>query len=210
MEVFSTAGDREVYLDLVRDNLKFAGTQILAYCLMPNHVHWIVIPEHEDSLAMLFQRVHGRYAQYWNARTRRSGHLWQNRYFSCALGRDHLAAALRYVEWNPIRAGMVQEAVDYAWSSAARHVEGPHGDARGLLDWSVWREMGGGGAWRLLLDMPEDQRVSQRLRSCTYAGRPLGSADFLLEMEERFSRHWTAVGRPPKKVPEQSDTISTG
>ena len=71
--VFSSAGDRRTYLSLVQENLADAGIRVLAYCLMTNHVHWVVIPERDDSLATMFRRVHGRYAQAWNARRQRSG-----------------------------------------------------------------------------------------------------------------------------------------
>ena len=101
-DVFFSSDDRELYLDLVRDNLADAGVRVYAYCLMTNHVHWIVVPERGDSLAVLFRRVHGRYAQYLNVRRRRSGHLWQARYFSCVLSPAHLDVALCYVERNPV------------------------------------------------------------------------------------------------------------
>ena len=127
--VFFSISDRETYLHLVEDNQEEAGVRALAFCLMENHVHWVVIPEREDSLAVLFRRVHGRYAQYGNARRRRSGHLWQNRYYCCPLAATHLWTALRYVEWNPIRAGLVREAADYRWSSAAAHCAGPEAGA---------------------------------------------------------------------------------
>ena len=81
-DVFFTAADRETYLSLIQDNAEEARVRLLAYAVMTNHVHWVVVPERADSLAILFRRVHGRYAQYLNARRRRSGHLWQNRYFS--------------------------------------------------------------------------------------------------------------------------------
>ncbi len=74
--VFRQAGDRDVYVDLLRDQWQDAGMSVQTYCLMSNHVHLIVTPEQGDSLAVLFRRVHGRYAQYFNARYRRSGHLW--------------------------------------------------------------------------------------------------------------------------------------
>jgi len=70
--VFSSAGDRRTYLGLVRESLSDAGVRLLAYCLMTNHVHWVVLPERDDSPATLFRRVHGRYAQAWNARRQRS------------------------------------------------------------------------------------------------------------------------------------------
>jgi putative transposase len=95
-----------------------AQVRLLAFCWMSNHIDAIVVPESGDSLAVLFRRVHGRYAQYLNVRRRRSGHLWQNRYSSCPLAETHLWTALRCVEQNPVRAGMVVRARDYEWSSA--------------------------------------------------------------------------------------------
>ena len=91
---------------------------------MPQHVHLIAVPKRQDSLAMLLRRVHGRYAQYFNARAGRSGHLWQNRFFACMLDEEHLWTALSYVDRNPVRAGMVRWAADYRWSSAAAHARG--------------------------------------------------------------------------------------
>src|SRR6266478_6143086 len=105
---------------------KLAGcaSQPPGWCLMSNHVHLIAVPERADSLAVLLRRVHGRYAQYYNTRWGRTGHLWQNRFFACLLERDHLWTALAYVDRNPLRAGMVRGAADYRWSSAAAHLSG--------------------------------------------------------------------------------------
>jgi len=131
-ETFSSGDDRHTYIDLLRQNLPDDGVRILGYCLMSNHVHLIAVPERADSMSVLLRRVHGRYAQYYNARTGRMGHLWQNRFFSCMLAPDHLWAALAYIERNPMRARLVRRPADYLWSSAIAHVTG--GDGSGLLD----------------------------------------------------------------------------
>jgi len=110
---------------------------------MTNHVHLIFLPEEVDSVATVLRRVHGRYAQYFNVRTGRTGHLWQNRYFACVLGPGHVEQALRYVDNNPVRARMVETATEYPWSSASAHASGA--DARGLLD-SDWQRAAGIGA----------------------------------------------------------------
>jgi putative transposase len=187
----------------------------LGYCLMTNHVHWVVVPEREDALAVLFRRVHGRYAQYVNARRRRTGHLWQNRYFSCAVGVDREEIALRYVEWNPVRAAMVETPQAYRWSSAAVHLAGPGAEKIALLDWEYWESRGGASGWRQLVEGLEDVRDVQRLRRATYAGAPLGSVEFVKTMEERFGRQWRSTGRPRKsagseKGTEQSASVSMG
>jgi putative transposase len=99
-EVFHSAGDRRVYLTLMRENLEEAGIRLLAFCLMTNHVHFMVVPERMDSMSVWMRRVNGRYAQYYNARMNRTGHLWQARFFSCAMSWRHRAIGLRYVEMN--------------------------------------------------------------------------------------------------------------
>jgi putative transposase len=105
--IFFTIGDRKLYLELVRQNQQEAGVRVLAFCLMTNHVHFLVVPEREDSLAVLFGRANGRYAQALNIRRGRCGHLWQARFHSCPMSPAHLEVGLRYVEANPCRAGIV-------------------------------------------------------------------------------------------------------
>ena len=200
VDVFHSDQDRLVYLTLVASHLKEVDAQVLAYCLMTNHVHWIITPGEPQSLALLFRRVHGRYAQYFNTVYQRRGHLWQNRYFSCTLGAQHLVAALRYVEWNPIRAGICREAAEYPWSSATDHLRGPGQERTALLDWTYWRECGGAAAWRELIESTEDVRQSQDLRRCTYAGRPWGTEDFVKTIETQHGRHWRIPGRPQGKA----------
>jgi putative transposase len=197
-EVFSTDADRETYLGLLRLNLVDAGASLLGWCLMTNHVHLVALPERDDSLSVLLRRVHGRYAQYYNARYGRSGHLWQNRYFACALGPGHLWVALEYVERNPARAGLVARAGEYRWSSAAAHMEGREAAALTNLDW--WRKEYDGMDWREVLNGPECEQAAP-LRRCTYAGRPFGDEAFVRSVADRFGRHWQR-GRPRQVVAE--------
>ena len=154
--VFRSNSDRRVYLQLLREQAEFGKVSILAYCLMPNHVHLVAVPHEEDALAVALRRVHGRYAQYFNARCRRSGHLWQNRFYSCAMGVGHLWTAIRYVETNPVRSGMVGEAAEYEWSSAEAHCSGQ--DRWRVLDMGFYRESGGAETWRRLYGEPGEER----------------------------------------------------
>ena len=87
--VFYSPTDYKMYLSLVREHMKDAECRVLAYCLMTNHVHVVVVPGRLDSLAVLFRRVHGRYSQYLNTRLHRTGHLWQARFYSCPLSETH-------------------------------------------------------------------------------------------------------------------------
>ncbi|MBN9656538.1 MAG: transposase [Acidobacteria bacterium] len=195
--VFRTRGDRLVYLDLLREQAVFTNVRILAYCLMPNHIHLIAVPPETDSLAVLLRRVHGRFAQYFNARRRRCGHLWQNRFFSCPMGQSHLWTAVHYVEANPIRAGLVQQPVEYEWSSAEAHFSGH--DRRRLLDMDFFRCSGGVENWRLLFGIPVCEAECQALRKATFAGQPFG--------DELF-RESIVVSRRARKEPVREEVDS--
>jgi putative transposase len=193
-ETFSTDDDRHTYLRLLRDNLGDAEVKLLGWCVMSNHVHLIAVPSREDSLAVLFRRVHGRYAQYYNVRRGRTGHLWQNRFFACCLDAQHLWVALAYVERNPVRAGMVASAREYRWSSAIAHVTGT--DEDGLIDMEWWKANGAVAEWADVLRC-EDAVASSELRASTYAGRPFGDELFLTDIGARFGRGWSR--RRPRK-----------
>ncbi len=187
--VFFSASDRLSYLRLLKANLEPAQTRVLAWCLMSNHMHLVVVPGQEDSLEVLLRPLHGRYAQMVNAKRLRSGHLWQNRFFSCALSESHLRRVLAYVEQNPVRAGLVQEAQEYQWSSASAHL-GLSRDRLALCDTEIRQAYGGVEGWRALLGQAETNTELRLLRRCTYAGRPFGEESFVASMEERFQRKW--------------------
>jgi len=187
--VFFTAADRHTYLSLAARHQLDAGIRILAYCLMTNHVHLVVVPERADSLAVFFRRVHGAYSQWINTRRSRSGHFWQNRFYSCPMEERHLWIGLRYVEANPVRAHMVVKAADYRWSSAAVHLDGV-ADRNGILDLDFFHRSGGVDTWRELHEAYENPGQTYLLRRCTYAGRPFGDEEFVRGLEERFERKW--------------------
>lgn len=188
-DVFYSQQDREVYLDLVERERSEARVRLLAYALMTNHVHWLVEPERGDSLAVFFRRVHGRYAHYITARRGRSGHLWQGRFHACIVEPRRLEVALRYVERNPVRAGLAAEPGAYEWSSARAHLTG-HFGREVFLDQAFWSESGGAEFWCRMLEPAGGIAEDYELRRCTYAGHPFGDEAFLVEMEHKFGRAW--------------------
>jgi putative transposase len=119
--VFFTEWDRHVYLSYLPEYARKQALHILAYCLMANHVHLVAVPRHTESLAGALKPVHLRYAQHVNGSQGLSGRLWQGRFYSCPMDDAHLYAAVRHVERNPVRAGIVTAAETYPWSSAAVH-----------------------------------------------------------------------------------------
>jgi putative transposase len=120
-DVFFSDGDRAAYLGWLAHYCVTFRVQVLAYCLMTNHVHLVIVPEFESALEKVFRPLHTRYAQRINRTRGWSGHVWQGRFYSSALDDRYLWAAIRYVERNPVRAGMVRRAEDYRWSSAPAH-----------------------------------------------------------------------------------------
>jgi putative transposase len=164
--VFHSRADRLTYLHLVREQASLGHVSILAYCLMSNHIHLVAVPEEEAALAEFMQRVQGR-----------CGHLWQNRYNSCALGPRHLWAALRYVELNPVRARLVATPREYAWSSAEAHCSGQ--DPWRIADMRFWSESGGVEGWQILLSQADDEADAKALRRATHSGQPLGDEGFV-------------------------------
>ena len=93
--ILSSEEECKVYLELLRKYIRLYELQLLGYCMMSNHVHLIVVPRRPDSLAQALKQTHGRYATYWNATHRSSGHVWQGRFYSCPLDQNHLWIALR-------------------------------------------------------------------------------------------------------------------
>ena len=199
-DVFFVDDDRRMYLKLLRERCHTAGVRVLAYCLMTNHVHLIAVPRDEEGLARAIGRTHFLYTRYINRLHDRSGHLWQNRFFSCALDDSPLWAAARYVERNPVRARMVRLPWRYRWSSAAAHV-GKAGDAAGVLDRDWWAREWTPRRWEKALRDESDEQVGMALLRNTHSGRPLASDSVLSKLERRLGCRLrpAPVGRPRKK-----------
>jgi putative transposase len=198
---FFSDADCRVYLRLVDANAARSGVSLLGYCLMSNHVHWIVIPAGADSLTKAFGEAHNRYAHYANAVLERHGHFWQNRFFSCPMDEAHLWTALRYIERNPIRAGLVGAAEDWPWSSARCHTG--RRPAPSWLSMSAWQERFTIGEWRIMLAAETVAAADLELRRSTYSGRPLGSAEFIQRGEQVLGRPLEPRkrGRPRQQQP---------
>ncbi len=172
--VFQDDEDRLKYLSWIDEYSKKYRLSIFAYCLMDNHVHFIVTPQKEDTLAGVLGIAHIRYSQYINKKMKVSGSLWQGRFYSCTLNISHLMAAIRYVEKNPVRAGIVKKAREWKWSSAATHIGEASQmihleDITNLIDVST-------ESWKQYLDSDENEKDINDIRKHTLLGMPLGTA----------------------------------
>jgi putative transposase len=193
-DVFLTDEDRRRYQHLLRLHLGPCQADLLGWCWMSNHVHLIVVPHADDSLARLVRRVHSSYAQDFNRRRSRDGHLWRSRFYSCPLGPSHLDAALHR---NPVRAAMTGTATAWEWSSARAHVSGH--DESGLLSPGGLAQFGGCEDWEQRLQRGQAETAERALRLATRTGAPFADAAFREEMERQLKlvadRRTGAVGR---------------
>jgi putative transposase len=197
-KVFFSDEDRIVYLKILKDQCDRYSVAVLGYCLMANHVHLIAVPKRAESLAKAIGRTNWIYANHLNRARKRSGHLWQSRFYSNAMDDDHCLLAMRYVEWNPIRAGICQSARKYPWSSAAAHCGGK--DTAGLLDLAQWNELTKGVNWEAAIKTePTEQEISSVRRSL-HTGRPLMGEGLMKKLERKLGQtlHSRPRGRPKK------------
>ena len=199
-DVFFAAADRLRYLELLDRCCRKYGLAVQAYCLMTNHVHLVAVPRAEASFGEALKPLHMRYAQHVNRVQGMSGRLWQGRFFSCPLDDQHLWAAVRYVERNPVRAGVAEHAEDYRWSSAAAHCGLCHEAL--LSDPCELTAQMNPQRWRQWLGEPweDEELLTSRLRRCTSTGRPAGQAS---------SNNWrpsSAASWAPRKLaaPDES------
>jgi putative transposase len=190
---FFAQDDYDAYIDLVAEWCDACGVAVWSYCLMPNHVHLIVVPESADGLRRAIGEAHRRYTRRVNFRKRWRGHLWQGRFASCVLDEPHLLAAARYVEMNPVRAGLVDRGEDYRRSSAPAHIK--RRDDR-LVRVAPLLELT--GPWRRFLRQALDPQVVEQLRKHERTGRPLGADSFIAKLEKRLGRG-LRPGRPGRK-----------
>ena len=193
-QTFFEDADYVFYRDLLAQAADKAGTEIWAYCLMPNHVHIIIVPGDADGLRRTFADTHRRYTGYINARHRWTGHLWQGRFGAVAIDETHLASAMRYVALNPVRARLVKRAQDWRWSSAAAHLAETDDDlvrvAPALERYGRFADFLGQG--------DDDERDWRLLRMSETSGRPLGSDAWLVMLEVQTGRTLKPQKRGPK------------
>ncbi len=193
-QTFFEDGDYELYLDLLAEACGRAQVEIWGYCLMPNHVHVIAVPQDADGLSRAFRYVHRHYTGYVNARQRWTGHLWQGRFSSVAMDEPHFVTALRYVSLNPVRARLVERAEEWRWSSVRAHLAGEDDDVVRVAP-ALERV----GDFATFLGEEFDEALSYAaLRKAESVGRPVGSPEWLAEMEERTGRALAPGKRGPK------------
>jgi len=188
-------GDEDylAYIGLMAQWCGKHGVAIWAWCLMPNHVHLLAVPQTGDGLARAVGEAHRRYTLRINSREGWRGHLWQERFASFPLDEPHLLAAARSIEMNPVAAGLADHPGDYPWSSARAHL---HGIEDGLTTEAPLLDMA--GSWSALLTLSAQQELDLFHRH-ERTGRPLGEERFLMDLEQRLGRRLRPRKPGPKK-----------
>lgn len=207
--VFFNDDDRRAYLALVAEACAANATVCLAWCLMDNHVHVILMPRSADGLRAALAEAHRRYSRRINFREGWRGYLFQGRFGSYPMDDAHLIAAVRYVENNPVAAGMVARAEDWPSSSARSHIAGARAVEDPLTDvaalgqhvpnWGTMLEIG-------LEAMDETATIADIEARCR-TGRPLASPEWIAEAERAMMRKLGPAKRGPKPRQRAGDGI---
>ncbi|MBI5233039.1 MAG: transposase [Deltaproteobacteria bacterium] len=200
-KVFRCDDDMKKYLSLLKDYSVKWDAPILAYCLMSNHVHILARPLRDESLCKMMQGVTLCFTQHVNRKYKRTGRLWESRYHSCIVDNErYLWAVARYVQQNPVRAKITKNAEDYQYSSARAHLCGPNDGTLG----ETFFEAGQRDDYMEFMRTSVGKEELDDIRNRTKSGRPIGSENFILKIERKLDRIFTAKprGRPKKREVE--------
>ncbi len=197
-KIFLDSVDYEMYLSFLSKYSEDKGATIFAYCLMPNHVHLMVRPSEKEALAKMMQGITLCYTKYFNGKNGRTGRLWECRYHSTVIdGDSYLWTVSKYIENNPVRAGMVKRPEDYPYSSAKAHILRKRNPLlrESLFDRNELNE------YREFIKLEEEKKILEEIRKQTRLGKPLGEAEFLEILSERVgcSLSFRPKGRPRKR-----------
>ena len=183
-QVFFKESDYQKYLQYLKEHSKKFHLKIIAYCLMPNHVHLIVIPKKANSLADAIGDTHQKYTRMINFRKKWRGYLWQGRFSSYVLDENYLYTAMRYIINNPVKAKIVKRAEEYKWSSVRHHIGKEKID---FIDDKIIRDMV--DDWKIYLQEEVTKEEIELLRKHENTGRPLGSILFIQTLEKLLDRN---------------------
>ncbi|MBW1759176.1 MAG: transposase [Deltaproteobacteria bacterium] len=196
-QTFFNDEDYQSYLELMSEWCMKFQVETWAYCLMPNHIHLIVVPETKDGLTPAIGEAHRRYTRRINFREGWRGHLWQGRFSSFIMEEEYLLACTRYVELNPVRSGLVKKPEDWPWSSAGAHIKGKDDI---LVKIKPLQKIVN-KPWEKFLAFDVQEQEIELFRKHERTGRPLGSDSFIEKMELLLDRKL----KPQKPGPKKKD-----
>jgi putative transposase len=198
--VFYTNNDRYLYLTLLKKYNDECQCKIHAYCLMINHVHMLIVPQHEHSLSKLMQKISLVFTQHINRAQKRTGRLWECRFYSSIVDTDkYLLSVCRYIERNPIRANIVKTPLEYKWSSAKANTLGYNDNIVTPVS-----KINNQNIYSDFINAQENDSETELIRKCTLSGKPIGDNEFLEDISEKTGLsmqklHIRANGRPKNR-----------
>ena len=192
--MFFEREDREFFLQLLEEKAKKYSMEVWAYCLMDNHVHLVVVPRQEETLALAIGETHKEYTRRINFRENWRGYLWEGRFKSFIVDEKYLYSAIRYVERNPVRAKMVSKAEDYEWSSARLHVIKRLNNL--LSDFYLLDEV---SDWSEYLQETDCEDELKLFRRHGESGRPMGDPERLIKLAIKYG--WELMPKKPGPKP---------
>lgn len=191
-QVFFSDADYKNYLLSLSGACSEAGVAVWAYCLMPNHVHLILVPSDANGLRAALANTHRRYSRDINFREGWRGYLWQGRFASFPMDGNYVMTCARYIELNPVRARLVQRPADWRWSSARAHLK-RQDDGVVRVEPLLKRA----GDWKSFLGQGLESDYAA-IRSSERTGRPLGDKSFVRKLEKKLDRVLTRRKPGPK------------
>ena len=195
--VFFDAQDKKYYLELLQKYSAECGCKINAYCLMPNHIHILMVPQKDNSLAKTMQKLSLRYTQHINRKFKRTGRLWECRFHSAVVDTEsYLWTVCRYIERNPVRAKIVEKPEDYEWSSAISNVI----DKRREFPEPVWKDHTDRKEYIKFVNTPGRKKEIEMIKKRTFEGKPIGSSGFMEKIAERLG---IVINTRPKGRPRK-------
>lgn len=212
-DCFRTERDRLVYLVILRELCLKTRCALHAYCLMTNHVHLLLTPPDQRACATLMRDLGQRYVQYFNRRHKRTGTLWEGRFRSCLVeSREHVLGCYRYIEMNPLEAGMVERPSEYRWSShqgnagaSDNKLLAPHAEYAALAEEPAARP----AAYLRMFEQPRDLDLVRAIPAATYGGYPLVGAELKSKLCAAGCRvERGKAGRPTQESAEDLDQLS--
>jgi putative transposase len=195
-DVFHDNDDRLYYLEWARKLAEKYHVPIIGYCLMTNHIHLLILPRNNDGLINFMKLVSQRYTQYFNRRYHRSGKLWENRYKLHPVDPEVYYVVLKYIEMNPVRAGLVSDGAAYPWSSASYHLLGKENQTimADCLHHSVF-------SYKEFFYEEERDEELEAIRTAAQQGKAWGRLAFLEKLADSLDRIVVPRkrGRPKKE-----------
>jgi putative transposase len=199
-----------LYLALLAESSQLYSCAVHAFVLMTNHVHLLVGPGVPENASQMMKRLNERYAMHYNKRARRTGAVWESRFKTCLVDSDvYLLRLQRYIELNPVRAGMVSHPADYPWCSYRSHAYGETSEL--LSPHSLYLSMGSTDherqlRYRRFIASGSAEAELHAIRAATSAEVPLASPQFLSQLPQECQLTARPPGRP-KKVPTAEERV---